>query len=164
MESCGTRSSDLLAAAHRVARRHRAVDPSAWDAAWSQATGDAAPAWLTIDPELLLTAEAWVGTSTDQDGRDHLEAHPELLDPAAETAVEEALLTVEQPEADRYRQLVAQARTQGVDAAYRQLLTPDEHAGQGVDADGFQRQPEHPETAGSSDGGVLSRFRRWLGK
>ncbi|WP_433291571.1 tetratricopeptide repeat protein [Pseudonocardia sp. CA-142604] len=122
VESCHTTDRGLLAAVRGEARRHRAGNPPAWDEVWSEATGKTPPGWLSIDPVLLAAAEGWVGTATYHDEQDHLAAHSELLDPVAEAAVEEALLPVAQLEADRYRQLIAEARIHGVDAAYRPLF------------------------------------------
>ena len=62
------------------------------------------------------------GTGTVQAECDYLTAHPELLDPASDVAVAEALLTVSE---DDEREHLAQrqaARRDGVEAAYRPLL------------------------------------------
>jgi tetratricopeptide (TPR) repeat protein len=111
----------LIRAAHDVARRYRSADHGQVDTAWSDMTGEL-PAWLTADPDLLDTADAWINTPTYTAERDHLAAHPELLTPAADTAIDEALLNVGAPHADRYRRLRQDARTGGVDAAYQPLL------------------------------------------
>jgi hypothetical protein len=58
-------------------------------------------------------------TDTYKAERDYLAAHPELLDPAADTAIAEALLGVTQDEAGRYVTLREAARREGTAAAYR---------------------------------------------
>jgi hypothetical protein len=77
---------------------------------------------LTVDAELLVAAEAWVATPTYEQERDHLAMHPELLGDDADVAVEEALLAVDEDNAERYRELRAAARAHGTDAAYRPIL------------------------------------------
>jgi hypothetical protein len=51
-----------------------------------------------------------VETDTYSGEQAHLAAHPELLDPAADTAVAEALLALPEQEASRYVALRQQAR------------------------------------------------------
>ncbi|MGV1029200.1 MAG: hypothetical protein ACOYBU_11880, partial [Dermatophilaceae bacterium] len=109
-------------AAHDQARRHRQPDPSAFDTRWRTATGQEPPGWLAADPGLLVTAEHWIQTDTYEAERDHLGEHPELLDPHADAAVEEALLAVGDEEADRYRMVRLAARADGLDTAYRPIL------------------------------------------
>jgi hypothetical protein len=113
---------ELAAAVHQQARRHRSPDQAAFDRDWVRHAGGLVPAWLTVDRDLLDAAEAWVATGTYEDERGHLAAHPELLDPAADTAVAEALLTVTEDAASRYAALREAARQDGADAAYRPLL------------------------------------------
>jgi tetratricopeptide (TPR) repeat protein len=112
----------LLAGIHSQARRHRAADPVGFSTSWQERTGEPAPAWLTVDPGLLATAEAWVATGTYQAECDFLAGHGELLDPSADVAVEEALLGVGEQAAERYTSLREAARIEGVAAAYRPLL------------------------------------------
>ena len=119
---CRTDDRGLLGQAHDNARTHRAADPENWDTAWAQASGEEPPEWLTADTNLLALAKAWIDTPSYEDERDHLAAHPELLAEDAETAVEEALLAVDENAADHYRQLLLRARAEGVDGAYRPLF------------------------------------------
>ncbi len=105
VEICRGGDRSLLSAAHENARSHRAADPEKWDAAWTRASGIQPPEWLTVDPTLLAVGHAWITTSTYEEGCEHLGAHPELLDSAADTAVEEALLQVDEGAAERYRQI-----------------------------------------------------------
>ena len=91
----------LAAEGHEQARRHRTADPAGFDELWQHHTGAAVPAWLTVDPQLLDTAQAWIDTDTYTGERDHLAAHPELLEPKADVAVTDVLLTVSEPEARR---------------------------------------------------------------
>ncbi|WBB91405.1 tetratricopeptide repeat protein [Verrucosispora sp. WMMC514] len=111
----------LIAAVHEQARRHRAADPDRFDTAWTAQNGTL-PGWLIVDAGLLATAQAWIDTATYTDERDHLAAHPELLTPAADAAVTDALLPLDQQHAERYSTLRTTARIEGVDAAYRPLL------------------------------------------
>ncbi|MFG1721202.1 tetratricopeptide repeat protein, partial [Micromonospora chalcea] len=111
----------LLSGLHSQARRHRQADPDRFDSAWTAAAGEL-PDWLLIEPDVLATARAWISTATFQDEHDFLAAHPELLAPAADSTVTEALLTVDEQSADRYLLLRDAARTEGVTAAYRPLL------------------------------------------
>jgi hypothetical protein len=111
-----------VAAVHAQARRHRGPDPAEFDADWARHADGLVPGWLTVDPDLLGAAQAWVAAGTCKDERDHLAAHPELLNPSADTAVSEALLAVAEGEASRYATLRQAARQVGADAAYRPLL------------------------------------------
>ena len=113
---------DLIDAAHEHARRHRGPDPAAFDQNWARHTGGQVPAWLTVNPALLSSARAWVATDTYTAERDHLAAHPELFEAAADTAVAEAVLAVPEDEASRYSALRQAAQQDGVEAAYRPLL------------------------------------------
>ena len=112
----------LVNAAHEQARRHRSPDPAAFDQNWPGHTGMPVPAWLTVDPALLSSAQEWVATDSYTAERDHLAAHPELLQAPADTAVAEALLAVPEDVAARYTALRQAAQHDGVDAAYRPLL------------------------------------------
>jgi len=111
----------MLGALHDQARRHRLTDPDRFDRAWADSAG-APPDWLTLDPDLLAAAQAWIDTPTYPDEHDFLAAHPELLTPAADNAVTDAVLTVDDQAAQRYLTLRDTARAQGVAAAYRPLL------------------------------------------
>jgi hypothetical protein len=77
----------LIDAAHEQTRRHRGLDPAAFDQDWAHRTGGPVPAWLTVDSALLSSTRAWVATDTYTAERDYLAAHPELLEAAADTAV-----------------------------------------------------------------------------
>ncbi|MCT9080280.1 tetratricopeptide repeat protein, partial [Streptomyces fulvoviolaceus] len=114
---------DLAGILHSESRRHRTADQETFDRAWHRLTGTEPPPWLTVDPELLAQAEAWVETATYDAERGHLAAHPELLSPAADIAVDEALISIRDEDAQRYRDLRRQAQSTGVDAAYRPLLS-----------------------------------------
>jgi hypothetical protein len=81
-----------------------------------------APHRLTVDPGLLSRTQAWVATDTYTAERDHLAAHPELLEPAADIAVAETLLAVSEDEATRYAALRQAAQQHGVDTVYQPLL------------------------------------------
>jgi hypothetical protein len=122
VDVCHSDDRGLLGPAHETARTHRAANPESWDAAWTLASGAPPPEWLAVEPDLLAVATAWIDTPTCDDEHDHLTAHLELLDPHADTAIDEALLRVGENDADRYRQLRARARAEGVDAAYRPLF------------------------------------------
>jgi hypothetical protein len=112
----------LVEAAHEQARRHRGPGPTAFDQEWARRTGRPVPAWLTVDSALLSSARAWVATDSYTAERDHLAAHPELLQAPADTAVAEALLAVSEDAAARYTALRQAAQQDGADAAYRPLL------------------------------------------
>ena len=113
---------DLVNAAHDQARRHRGPDQAAFDQKWARHTGMTGPAWLTVDPALLRSAQAWVATDSYTAERDYLAAHPELLEAGADTAVAEALLAVPQDVAGRYMALRQAAQQDGVEDAYQPLL------------------------------------------
>jgi len=80
------------------------------------------PLWLTVDSDLLTSALAWIGTATYTDERDFLSSHQDLLDPAADVAVREALLTVTEDAGNRYESLRQEAQSAGVEAAYQPLM------------------------------------------
>ena len=98
------------------------LDRPTFDREWGDHSGGPVPAWLTVDPGLLSTAREWVRTETYAAERDHLDAHPELLEPSADVAVEEALLAVSEAAAGRYTALRQAARQEGTETAYRPLL------------------------------------------
>jgi hypothetical protein len=75
-----------------------------------------------VDPALLSCAQAWVTTGSYTGERDHLAAHPELLETAADVAVAEALLAVTEQDASLRMALRQAARQDGAAAAYRPLL------------------------------------------
>ena len=110
------------AAIHEQARHHRAQDPTVFDSAWAQKTGQPPPGWLTIDADLLQVAQEWIASKTYIEEHDFLASHPELLDPAADDAVSEALLSVSEGAAQQFTTMRQAARDEGVDAAYRPLL------------------------------------------
>ena len=111
----------LTAAVHEEARRHRSTNRDGFDAAWTQAAGTL-PSWLNVDADLLAAAQGWITTATYSEERDYLSAHEELLASAADDAIAEALLAVEERAAERYRMLRVTAQAEGVEAAYRPLL------------------------------------------
>src|SRR5262249_8565764 len=111
----------LTAALHEEARRHRAVEPTGFDARWATLAGPPPP-WLTVDAELHAAAAGWIATATYEAQRDYPAAHPELLTAEADVAVAEALLQLPEDKAERYRQLREAARIHGVQAAYRPFL------------------------------------------
>lgn len=110
----------LLAELHDEGRRHRAAGPARWDNHWQGHTGAPVPQWLIVDHELLATARQWINIPTYHAERDFLAQHTELLGPAADTAVAEALLGVDEP--DHYEELRAAAQVDGVEVAYRPVL------------------------------------------
>jgi hypothetical protein len=112
----------LTAALHDQARRHRTAVPPGWDAAWTAASGQALPGWLTLDPAVLELARGWVATSTYPEQRDYLASHQDLLDPTADNAVAEALLGMSEDVAGRYQALRDAASQYGVHVAYRPQL------------------------------------------
>ncbi|WP_328995989.1 tetratricopeptide repeat protein [Kribbella sp. NBC_01245] len=118
---CAGEEPGLVEAIHDEVRRHRASDPQ-FDLAWTNVTGKPVPVWADIDHHLLAIARDWTYTATYEDECQYLGAHPELLDPSFDGAVEEALLAVPAEEADRYREHRETARVQGTTAAYRPLL------------------------------------------
>ncbi|WAZ21514.1 tetratricopeptide repeat protein [Streptomyces cinnabarinus] len=122
-QSAAVEDDEILWLLHLEGRRHRTADAAAFDRDWQHLTGAPVPAWLTLDPELLEQAEVWIATKTYSAERDHLAAHPELLAPGADICVAEALLCVPGEAAERYRDLLRTARTEGVDVAYRPLLS-----------------------------------------
>ncbi|MDX3559250.1 tetratricopeptide repeat protein, partial [Streptomyces europaeiscabiei] len=113
---------EILGVLHSAGRRHRAAaGPEAFDEVWREHTGAEPPAWLSVDADLVAAAQVWVETETYTAERDHLAAHPELLTPEADSAVDEVLLLVGQ-EAQRYRDIRQVAQNDSVESAYRPLL------------------------------------------
>ncbi|MBI5231027.1 MAG: ATP-binding protein [Coriobacteriales bacterium] len=104
------------------ARRHRAEDVDAFDAVWTDATrGGRLPDWLLVDPETISVALGWLETESFADEYAYLTEHPELLDARFDQGLGEALCLVDDP--NRYRQIRADARIDGIEAAYWPLLT-----------------------------------------
>ena len=122
LQSAADADTGPVWALHEQGRRHRSADPDGFDTAWQEATGQAPPGWLTLETELLEAAAGWIDTPTYEAERDHLAAHPELLQDAAEDAVADVLLQVSPDKRDRYVALRRAACEQGVEAAYRPLL------------------------------------------
>ncbi|WP_329034449.1 tetratricopeptide repeat protein [Streptomyces sp. NBC_01725] len=112
---------EYLGILHSEGRRHRAAGPEEFDEAWSEYTGMDPPNWLSVDADLLAMAESWVETATYAAERDYLAAHPELLAPEADCAVEEALLAVGE-DAERFRDIRRAAKDSSVEDVYRPLL------------------------------------------
>ncbi|WP_210481742.1 tetratricopeptide repeat protein [Naasia sp. SYSU D00948] len=110
---------ELTAALRDEARRHFRADPTSFN----QLVSEHPPAWLALSEEQLELARGWLATENYQHERDYLLAHPELLHAQFDAAIDEALLTVPEDEAERYRAIRAEARNKGVDEAYRPLLT-----------------------------------------
>jgi hypothetical protein len=110
------------AAIHEQARHHRPQDPTVFDGAWTQKTGQPPPGWLTIDAGLLQVAQEWIASQTYAEEHDFLASHSELLDPAADDAVSEALLSVSEGAAQQFSNMRQAARAEGVEAAYCPLL------------------------------------------
>lgn len=86
--------------------------------------GHGIPSWAALVPALVGAARAWTQTTTLTAEHDYLVEHPQLVDPAAAEAIEEALLTVPTDDRDRYRGLVTVARGGGIAAAYRPDSSP----------------------------------------
>ncbi|MEV0171301.1 tetratricopeptide repeat protein [Streptomyces sp. NPDC050803] len=113
----------LLWLLHAEGRRHRAADPEAFDREWRRLTAEPPPAWLTLDHDLLEQVRAWVDTESYSAERNHLAAHPEILAPEADVCVDEILSGLTDDAAERYRALRQSARSEGVEAAYRPILS-----------------------------------------
>ena len=118
----GSDAPGLAARIHDQARRHWAADNAAFTSAWEQSTTEPTPTWLTVPAGLLATARAWITTGTYDQERDFLASHPELLDPAADEVIAEALLSASAEAASHYDGLRQAARLHGVEAAYRPLF------------------------------------------
>ncbi|NUT49911.1 MAG: tetratricopeptide repeat protein [Saccharothrix sp.] len=123
LASAMTRTNDdrVVNAVRQAARRHWVADPYGWGEAWAEATGGI-PRWLSVDPELVDTAQGWVESPGYEAEYRFLADNPQLLSDHSVAAVEEALLIVPDDDRQRYRLLLAAAREHGVDAAYHNLL------------------------------------------
>ena len=117
-----TTDRSLVAELRDHGRRHRHVNPADFDVAWERDVGGPVPTWLGIDPSLLASARAWVATATYDEEGAYLAAHPQLLDPAADDAVAETLLSTSDEDAQWYRGLREEARRTDAHVAYRPLL------------------------------------------
>ncbi len=118
---------DLLADVHATARQLRGRGASWFDAAWREATGEALPAWLALESEHVKRVEQWLAASPATASRQFFAEHAgELLAESTDLALEEIALGFRHPsEIEGFRQLLAQARADGVDEAYRPLLARD---------------------------------------
>ena len=117
-EAHGDEDRLLRASTHEEARRHRGADPARFDAAWMDQRQETPPGWLTFDTTMLNVALSWIGTQTYAAERDYLAAHPELLDVAADDAVEEVLAGLTEQLAAMYQEIRSSARANGVHKAY----------------------------------------------
>ncbi|WP_157647660.1 tetratricopeptide repeat protein [Actinomycetospora chiangmaiensis] len=116
---------DLAPAVHEEARRHHDARSGAFEAAWLAAGADEVPDWMTVDRHTLTAARAWAEATTLGAERDQLASSPELVDTAADVAVDEALRLVEPSRATTLRARRATARDRGVNAAYRAPLAQE---------------------------------------
>jgi hypothetical protein len=114
-------AAKLLDSIHDEVRRRRKLSPAAFDAEWAARVGTTVPKWAAVDPTTLNTARDWVETITYAQEAAFLARHSELLEVDADPAVREAVLGLPNSEAERLLYLRQQARTWGVEAAYRTL-------------------------------------------
>jgi tetratricopeptide (TPR) repeat protein len=105
-----------------IARQQRSVDPDSFDSAWRRQTGEVPP-WLRLPSGHEDLVIAWWNTPNWELSRKYLEAHPALLGSETEIVLEELRLEAQNPATvDLHGKLLAQARVQGVEAAYAPLL------------------------------------------
>ncbi|MGH8899133.1 MAG: tetratricopeptide repeat protein [Egibacteraceae bacterium] len=113
----------LVADCHAVCRQLRALDPAAFDAAWSHHHPGGLPPWLSLDGAHLELTWGWVATDTVAAEQQLLDEHPELLSDVTAVALDEIGLLQGDPAAvDVYRSLLERARRDGIDQAYRLRL------------------------------------------
>ncbi|WP_340684020.1 hypothetical protein LCL61_36935 [Amycolatopsis coloradensis] len=112
----------LVAQLHEAAWRHHDIGRVAWEQQWREHSNEPAPAWLTVDRGLLREAVEWVFTPTYVREKQHLIGHPRLLETVADVAVAEALLKVDEQEAERLQAIRAKATLSGVTQAYEPVL------------------------------------------
>ncbi|HEX7134064.1 MAG TPA: tetratricopeptide repeat protein, partial [Iamia sp.] len=116
----------LLALAHNGARVRRAEEPDEFDAAWEAATGDV-PAWLTLDHDHLSLVMTWVSTPTYAEAHAVAGRHAEaLLSPATDLALSEFAIVAGDDAVAHEHQVLAVARAEGFDIAYRPFLAREE--------------------------------------
>ncbi|MGH8888034.1 MAG: hypothetical protein ACRDYX_23345, partial [Egibacteraceae bacterium] len=115
----------LIADGHMVCRQLRALDPAAFDAAWSHHHPGDLPPWLSLDNAHLELTREWIATDTVAAEKQLLDEHPDLLtdDAATAAALDEIGLAQGDPSTvDVYRSLLEPARRDGIDQAYRLRL------------------------------------------
>jgi hypothetical protein len=104
---------------HVALRQARAQMPTEFDAVWRERFGPP-PKWLTLDDAVYERCLAWLNAPTWAESKALLEAHPELLDPAAFEEI--ALSYPGHPAIADHRELLAECQQLGIDAAYEPLL------------------------------------------
>jgi tetratricopeptide (TPR) repeat protein len=121
---------------HAMCRSRRADRPAEFDRRWQEASGERPAPWLRLPAEDLEAVRLWVATPTRAAERDYLLAHPDLVDAESTTmALDELeLLVGEQGSTAHYREMVARAKVDGIEAAYRMSLV-DELLAQWVASD-----------------------------
>ena len=111
-----------LAEMRAIARSQRSLSPELFDEAWRDATGES-PAWLQLDLKLIQVVISWVRSGSLTLSRDYLEAHPVLLNPAADLILEELrLASPDKSVVDPFLEILSKAREMGAKAAYAPLL------------------------------------------
>jgi tetratricopeptide (TPR) repeat protein len=101
-------------------RRHR---DAAFEPAW-QAAGHPVPDWMTVSPDLELSALAWWNPATWQQSLEYLAGHPDLLDPATDIILEELRSLEQEPgQVDQHLRLRADAAVHGPERAYARIIS-----------------------------------------
>lgn len=113
---------DTVREIRAAARQARSVGGRSFDDAWISEVG-ALPDWLEIPFEVIREVYTWLGCPTWQQSKDHLAAHPALLDPATDIILRE-WIDPDDPddEAAVHLDLLATVRTRGIDEGYRRHI------------------------------------------
>ncbi|MBN9463358.1 MAG: caspase family protein [Burkholderiales bacterium] len=129
-----------------IARQHRQSQREALDAAWSRLQGEI-PGWLMIEPHLEWLVISWLNTDDRKRSRDYLCDHWEELRGAdTDLVLEEiALGLADRTGVDRRLELLAEAREQGVEAAYAPWLLKVEIERWLFSANPREHLERHPE-------------------
>ncbi|MDY0743312.1 AAA family ATPase [Paucibacter sp. R3-3] len=122
LEALGQVEPAELRIVRDAARSHRQIDPANFDRAWRE-QGAELPDWLLVPEAVEWAVIGWWNVPTWVLSREYLRTHPLLLDPLADIVLEEFADSPERREViDLHLRLLADARRDGVDAAYAPMM------------------------------------------
>jgi hypothetical protein len=112
--------------ARALLREHWRQDPPTVKTAWSAVTEAAMPEWVQLTDDDIRVVIDWINTTTWAESRDYLNEHTDRMTAATtDSVLDEIALKAPTEVIEQHRALLAAARSQGADAAYRRFLLTD---------------------------------------
>ncbi|MFT4393819.1 AAA family ATPase [Gordonia lacunae] len=126
LESIPETDREMTFRIHAAARgKRQSAGTTVYDQHWLNSTGTQPPGWLVVDRDLVILLGEWASQPTFGAGLAFAIGHPEVFNPVADVAAEEAYLTIDPQRASRLRSIRDTAHTSGIQAAYRVPLRID---------------------------------------